>query len=81
MAAGFAHVTEEEIDKIKEDSISTKTKQATKYGAKTFQAKGLVIIYARTSERCTVETLSFLKKLVFKVQFFIFFITTCWTRS
>ena len=39
MAARFAHVTEEEIDKIKEDSISTKTKQATKYGAKIFQDK------------------------------------------
>ena len=25
MAAHFAHVTEEEIDKVKEDSISTKT--------------------------------------------------------
>ena len=39
MAARFAHVTEAEIDKIKKDSISTKTKQATKYGAKIFQAK------------------------------------------
>ena len=37
MAAHFAHVTEEEIDKIKEDSISTNTKQATKYGVKIFQ--------------------------------------------
>ncbi len=39
MAAHFAHVTEEEIDKIKEDRISTKTKQAAKYGAKIFQDK------------------------------------------
>ena len=38
MAAHFAHVTEEEIDKIK-DSISTNTKQATKYGVKIFQDK------------------------------------------
>ena len=37
MAAHFAYVTEEEIDKIEEDSISTKTKQATKYGVKTFK--------------------------------------------
>ncbi len=43
MAAHFAHVTEEEIDKIKEDSISTKTKQATKYGVKIFQDKISVI--------------------------------------
>ncbi len=39
MAAHFAHITEEEIDKIKEDSISTNTKQATKYGVKIFQDK------------------------------------------
>ena len=39
MAVRFAHVTEEEIDKIKEDSISTKTKQATKYGVEIFQDK------------------------------------------
>ena len=39
MAAHFAHVTEEEIDKIKEDSISTNTKQATKYDVKIFQDK------------------------------------------
>ena len=39
MAAHFAHVTEEEIDKIKEDSISTNTKKATKYGVKMFQDK------------------------------------------
>ena len=39
MAARFAQVTEEEIDKIKEDSIPTKTKQATKYGVKIFQGK------------------------------------------
>ncbi len=37
MAASFAHDIEEEIDKIKEDSISTKTKQATKYSVKIFQ--------------------------------------------
>ena len=39
MAARFAQVTEEEIDKIKEDSVSTETKQATKYGVKIFQDK------------------------------------------
>ncbi len=39
MAARFAHVTEEEIDKIKEDSIPTKTKQATKYDVKNIQIK------------------------------------------
>ncbi len=39
MAARFAHFTEEEIDKIKEDSISTKTKQATKYDVKIFEDK------------------------------------------
>ncbi len=39
MATRFAHVAEEEIDKIKEDSILTKTKQATKYGVKIFQDK------------------------------------------
>ena len=39
MATRFAQVTEEEIDKIKEDSIPTKTKQATKYGVKIFQGK------------------------------------------
>ena len=35
----FAVVTEEEIAKIKEDSIPKKTKQATKYGLKIFQGK------------------------------------------
>ena len=39
MAARFAVVTEEEIAKIKEDSIPKKTKQATKYGLKIFQGK------------------------------------------
>ncbi len=39
MAAHFAHVTGEEIDKTKEYSISTKTKQATKYGVKIFHEK------------------------------------------
>jgi hypothetical protein len=38
MAARFAVVTEEEIAKIKEDSIPKKTKQA-KYGLKIFQGK------------------------------------------
>ncbi len=39
MAARFAHFTEEEIDKIKEDSISTKTKQATRCGVEIFEDK------------------------------------------
>ena len=43
MAARFAvvtdEVTEEEIAKIKEDSIPKKPKQATKYGLKIFQGK------------------------------------------
>lgn len=39
MAARFAVVTEEEIEKIKEDSIPQKTKEATKYGVKIFQGK------------------------------------------
>ena len=39
MAARFAVVTEEEIAKIKEDSIPKKPKQATKYGLKIFQGK------------------------------------------
>jgi hypothetical protein len=39
MAARFAVVTEEEIAKIKEDSIPKKPKQATKYGLKLFQGK------------------------------------------
>ena len=39
MAARFAHVTEEEINKIKEESISTNTKQTIKYGVKIFQDK------------------------------------------
>jgi hypothetical protein len=39
MAACFAVVTEEEIAKIKEDSILKKPKQATKYGLKIFQGK------------------------------------------
>ena len=39
MAARFVYVTEEEIDRIKEDSISTKTKQAIKYCVKIFQDK------------------------------------------
>jgi hypothetical protein len=39
MAARFAVVTEEEIAKIKEDSIPKKPKQATKYGLKIFQCK------------------------------------------
>ena len=39
MAACFAVVTEEEIAKIKEDSIPKKPKQATKYGLKIFQGK------------------------------------------
>ena len=34
MAARFAVVTEEEIAKIKEDSIREKTKKATKHGLK-----------------------------------------------
>ncbi len=44
-AVHFAHFTEEEIDKIKEDSISTKTKQATKYGVKIFQDKYFIQRY------------------------------------
>ena len=39
MAARFTVVTEEEIAKIKEDSIPKKPKQATKYGLKIFQGK------------------------------------------
>ena len=39
MAARFAVVTEEEIAKIKEDSIPKNPKQATKYGLKIFQGK------------------------------------------
>ncbi len=39
MDAQFAHVTEDEIDKIRENSISTKTKQATKYDVKIFLDK------------------------------------------
>lgn len=39
MAARFAVVTEEEIEKIKEDSIPQKTKEVTKYGVKIFQGK------------------------------------------
>ena len=39
MAARFAKVTEEEIAKIKEDSILEKNKQSTKYGLKIFQGK------------------------------------------
>jgi hypothetical protein len=39
MAARFAVVTEEEIAKIKEDSIPKKNKPATKYGLKIFQGK------------------------------------------
>jgi hypothetical protein len=39
MAARFTVVTEEEISKIKEDSIPKKPKQATKYGLKIFQGK------------------------------------------
>ena len=39
MDAQFAHVTEDEIDKIREDSTSTKTKQATKYDVKIFLDK------------------------------------------
>ena len=39
MAARFAVVTEEEIAKIKEDSIPKKKQQARKYGLKIFQGK------------------------------------------
>ena len=39
MDARFAVVTEEEIEKVEEGSISYKTKQATKYGVKIFQGK------------------------------------------
>jgi hypothetical protein len=39
MAVRFAVVTEEEITKIKEDSIPKKPKQATKYRLKKFQGK------------------------------------------
>jgi hypothetical protein len=39
MAARFAVVTEQEIAKIKEDSIPKKPKQVTKYGLKIFQGK------------------------------------------
>ncbi len=35
----FAQVTDEEIDKFKEDNIPNKTKQATKYGVKILQDK------------------------------------------
>ena len=46
MAARFAVVlTEEEIAKIKEDSIPKKPKQATKYGLKIFQGKILNFTY------------------------------------
>jgi hypothetical protein len=47
MAARFAVVTEEEIAKIKEDSIPKKPKQATKYGLKIFQGKILNFISIR----------------------------------
>jgi hypothetical protein len=36
MAARFAEVSQEEIDKIKQKSIPKKVKQATKYGLKIF---------------------------------------------
>jgi uncharacterized membrane protein len=36
MAARFAEVSQEKIDKIKQESIRKKTKQATKYGSKIF---------------------------------------------
>jgi hypothetical protein len=39
MAARFAEVSQEEIEKIKQESIPKKTKQATKYGLKIFQSK------------------------------------------
>ena len=39
MAARFAEVSQEEIEKIKQKSIPKKTKQATKYGLKIFQGK------------------------------------------
>ena len=39
MAARFAEVSQEEIDKIKQESIPKKVKQATKYGLKIFQSK------------------------------------------
>ena len=45
MAARFAVVTEEEIAKIKEDSIPKKPKQATKYGLKIFQGKIYIKLY------------------------------------
>ena len=47
MAARFTVVTEEEIAKIKEDSIPKKPKQATKYGLKIFQGKILNFISLR----------------------------------
>ena len=54
MAARFAVVTEEEIAKIKEDSIPKKPKQATKYGLKIFQGKILnfTCFYLRDTEPC-----------------------------
>ena len=47
MAARFAVVTEEEIAKIKEDSIPKKPKQATKYGLKIFQGKLYVLLFGK----------------------------------
>jgi hypothetical protein len=43
MAARFAEVSQEEIDKIKQESIPKKTKQARKYGLKIFQGKILYL--------------------------------------
>ena len=45
MAGRFAEVSQEEIDKIKQDqSIPKKTKQATKYDLKIFQGKTFYVV-------------------------------------
>jgi hypothetical protein len=43
--SGFAVVTEEEIAKIKDDSIPKKPKQATKYGLKIFKILNFTCFY------------------------------------
>ena len=44
MAARFAEVSQEEIDKIKQENIPKKTKQATKYGFKIFQSEMFLLV-------------------------------------
>jgi hypothetical protein len=65
MAARFAVVTEQEIAKIKEDSIPKKPKQATKYGLKIFQGKILNFTCFYLEKNCPCLRFKFWKQTIY----------------